>query len=554
MILEFFKTKTEADEAAKKEVNHQINELKTAIEGLSKHLLQKPAGVPNPTLSLFKEERYPDQVPPPPEKNSLEKKLLHLEPISPHGSSSSLNDFEPVKELKRRQTMFEQPTFPLNTDNRVNRATITYSLPPYTEIKLNYLTPKAAIRFCNQVREYEIEHGVELPLVNLISNECRLELMNCLGRVISPADFFVKPKKEIWALIHEKVKPTSKGRFIKVLSECINRVVFPKDYQVRESNFNYCHKLYLIYREDFVSKLSFLSEDNIDNVPECTDRHDGLVGIFLDGMNTKKEDIPSIVYSQFTYDERQAFIDRNPLVMFEKFLKILFKKFQKMLEMHQTAVELGETMRPLVIKRPEGRQEERSFQRSDSKKTPQRTFKITDSKQKNITQRRLYNIDNDFENDFLHFDEEDEFEFSQSLQAVEDGYEQPDDENPEEQVPSDEEEVDGDEMDLHALNYTPDPNKPNACFSLLFYKKCVKGKDKCKYDHSPEVMRQGHRYYMRLLDSSEYKDRGPMRDESAPKRILENKDKKLTSSKPSPKLFRKDGPKLHAIEEEPVKE
>ena len=142
--------------------------------------------------------------------------------------------------------------------------------------------------------------------------------MSELDQSVNEQPFFAIPRDEVLDAIREHVKPRSKPSFSLALKKKIE-LNWPAKYDISPTNFQVAYERYLVYRNKFMKRYDFMKTNNMQNVPECRDGDDGLIGMFLRGINNF--DYPKTLYGCIAYEERRSFQEPDG---FQRFISTFY--------------------------------------------------------------------------------------------------------------------------------------------------------------------------------------------------------------------------------------
>jgi len=208
------------------------------------------------------------------------------------------------------------------------------SLPPYNHIKLNFLRLEEVIIFMDQIYQYELEHRIRLPIHSLLAVSVREIIVAEIGQSVTEQRFYSIPREEVFAAIREHVKPRSKPAFAQALKRKID-LDWPNNFELSPTNFKVAYERYLIYRNKFMKRYDFMRENKSQNIPECRDNDDGLIGIFLKGLNNFS--YPKTAYGRIPHDTKKTFRGEDG---FQTFIDVYCTHIKDDYEKYKSAREL----------------------------------------------------------------------------------------------------------------------------------------------------------------------------------------------------------------------
>jgi hypothetical protein len=361
--------------------------------------------------------------------------------------------------------------------------------PSYDHVSLSDLTLRSVFKFIDDVNEYQLSHGIQLPVASLISRKVREHLCAKVHN-LKMEQFLVFKTKQVIRVLQSECRPVSVLEFQKKLRKH-TYFDLPAHYIPKPSDFRIFHDALLLYRNKFLRAFEVMAADNEENIPECTNKEGGLIKIFV-------EKIP------YSYGKNivQSF-------MVTKFhdLYAFLKKFYKVVSDHYAAYELT----TMVSQHFEGTE----VANTERLPRPATYEKKTDNSRgfaKDFSRQRLHHIDEDEINVFAQdYDLECDDENSGENVSIHHAS----------RVPL------SPDTSLSAMAKSPKSDgPPNGCFQLLFHGTCPRDKD-CSYSHDPSILKQSHVHYTELLAKSKYRS---------------------TTHEPAPQVFRKPGMFAHIID------
>jgi hypothetical protein len=328
----------------------------------------------------------------------------------------------------------------------------------------------------DQIYQYELEHRIRLPIHSLLAVSVREIIMAEIGQSVTEQRFYSIPREEVFAAIREHVKPRSKPAFAQALKRKID-LDWPNNFELSPTNFKVAYERYLIYRNKFMKRYDFMRENNSQNIPECRDNDDGLIGIFLKGLNNFS--YPKTAYGRIPHDTKKTFRGEDG---FQTFIDVYYTHIKDDYEKYKSARELLENMKPEKV-RP-------SAERKDLERWATLPLKRPEGpKQQFGKPKSLYFLDSDplneagedSDNDSKDFDEVEidhrETALSQDEQSL--GY-------------------GAEETQIHALSNNKESYP--CCFQKLFHDTCTR--QNCTYPHTREALVKGFLHYADCLKKS----------------------------------------------------
>jgi hypothetical protein len=371
----------------------------------------------------------------------------------------------------RRETLYETVTS-RHISNEVTPI-MQRSLPSYNHIKLQFLRLDDAIDFVDQIYQYELEHRVKLPIHSLLGVNVRELLMAEIGLGVTEQKFYTIPREEVISAIRENVKPRSKPTFVRALKKKIE-LNWPNGYEPSPVNFKIAYERYLIYRNKWIKRYDFMKENNPANIPECRDSDDGLIAIFLKGINNFY--YPSVLYTRIPYDEKKTF--RGP-DGFQRFLDSFYALMKDDYDRYKAALELYENIKS---------------DKSTEKREPESHSKPIGKSPYVSRPKPLHMFLDETPAKDINEEETNQSEPATVSTPLEDYFEREDTSSPPEIVTHEE---------IAAENYAllpPDKGVAPCCFQKLFLGQC--NRKTCSYLHTSEALMKGFYFYADCLKKS----------------------------------------------------
>ena len=162
------------------------------------------------------------------------------------------------------------------------RETIMYQAQPdYTHIELKALTIKTVHKFMREVATYQRKYNIELPVATLISHTVVKLLISASDwETLNESNFYTLQPKTLYRLMREYLQPTDQLTFMQKLDQNTN-FYYEQD-KPSPSNFQKFYESILLYKQSFLEIFEFLSQKNENNVPEISNRKNGVIKLFLD--------------------------------------------------------------------------------------------------------------------------------------------------------------------------------------------------------------------------------------------------------------------------------
>jgi hypothetical protein len=430
---------------------------------------------------------------------------IPLPPVSPPRSPTLGSAFEDPFRPKRRATVFEsisKSTIPNMINPQLQR-----TLPSYAHIKLNNLNLEEAMQFMDQIYEYESENKVILPINTLVSRNVRNMIMAELDVTLTDREFFTLKRAMIFFAIHAQVRPTSKPAFARALTKKID-IDWPPNFELEAKNFKVAYERFLIFRVKWLKRYDFMALENEDNIPECRDNEEGLIGIFLKGMSNYDQvkgvnNYVRNLYGRLPYDKKKKFRERNG---FDLFIDCLYSYLYQDYTKFKHTRELGESIRPfkneklnnIPNRKPTEAWTKTPIKRPDQQKNSNNTYynkKVNALEMEHVVEYAEEDEHDNIDSPEIFPPQQSEYD-AQSFNSQDDNLKQ----------------AAAPDTDLHAMAAKPAANsKPNTdgnvcCFSKLFRNECTR--PKCTYSHAPADLAKGYLFYAEQLSKSPHKPPG----------------------------------------------
>jgi hypothetical protein len=221
------------------------------------------------------------------------------------------------------------------------------ALPDHKHICLKTLQLEEVMLFIDQVYEYESENKVILPINTLLAHEVRNLVMIELDADLTEREFLTLKRSILLFALHAHVRPISKPSFARALTKKLD-INWPPNFVLEAKNFKVAYERFLVFRVKWMKRYDFMAQHNEDNIPECRDNPEGLIGIYLKGMSNYDQvkgvnDYVRNLYGRLPYEKKLKFREKNGFALFIDCLySYLYQDYTKF---KQTR-ELGESIRP----------------------------------------------------------------------------------------------------------------------------------------------------------------------------------------------------------------
>jgi hypothetical protein len=257
-----------------------------------------------------------------------------------------------------------------------------------------------------------------------------------------------------------------------------------------------------------MKRYDFMAQHNEDNIPECRDNPEGLIGIYLKGMSNYDQvkgvnDYVRNLYGRLPYEKKLKFREKNGFALFIDCLySYLYQDYTKF---KQTR-ELGESIRPfksekqndIPNRKPTEAWTKTPIKRPDQQKNSYNTYynkKVSALEMEHVVEYAEEDERDNFDSLDTPPPHQSEYD-AQSFNSQDDNLKQ----------------AAAPDTDLHAMAAKPAANsKPNTdgnicCFSKLFRNECTR--PKCTYSHAPADLAKGYLFYAEQLSKSPHKPPG----------------------------------------------
>jgi hypothetical protein len=173
--------------------------------------------------------------------------------------------------LMERELMFEQQCAQIN---------YYQPQPSYDDIYLSYLTPKAVMRFINQVLDYFKSFRIRLPVPALIDRDVRARIL-ARNSHMTEDEFLQMNLPAITALLRNEVAPRDPIQFVTVLKAAVK---FPSldGAELSIKDFRSFYDALLMYKREFLLYYDFMALPDLSNVPGTDDKELGIISLFTD--------------------------------------------------------------------------------------------------------------------------------------------------------------------------------------------------------------------------------------------------------------------------------
>jgi hypothetical protein len=405
------------------------------------------------------------------------------------------------KAATRRDSIINRVT--AEADNVGDNVTLTRTAPSYADIKLEYLTMSAIVKFIDAVNKYRIAYNIQLPVTTLVSDRVREQIIAHNKRMTS-TQFYGMSSARLFRCVLTEAQPKSKIMFYRQMQRDV-KFDIPAGYKPSSNNFRPLFDQLLIYKNKFILHFEVMADNNEANVPPLKDKEGGLIRLILDTIPFGYGRGAFRTMEQPTFDTIYDF--------WKLFLEILnedFDVYEKSRIMTQrfsgTEYEAATrtASRPAVSRNV-------SFKKSDNtSRDDARTFHgvhaIEDFMEESANEENQPEV---CHNPYLSSEEE-ESQLRGILNIS--NHEET------EEVDSEAEYISNAVQQLDAISPSPTParprvatsdphvgkHRPNGCLNMVQYGTCVKG-DKCTYSHDHSALIAKHKYIQELLNNSKYK-------------------------------------------------
>jgi hypothetical protein len=259
-----------------------------------------------------------------------------------------------------------------------------------------------------------------------------------------------------------------------------------------------------------------MAENNKDNIPECRENDEGLIGIYLNGMS-QNGTIKGVdgylknVYRRLSWEKKRQFREKKGFTLF---IDCLYSHLYQDYVKFKHTRDLGESIRPFNNESKQNNNSNRKPTEAWNKtpiKAPEQQKKNSNNTYFRNKRVSMLEIDEETEEDYVEVDRfgnTDSPETSPIPQQSEYDAQSitPHDDHSEHNPPN--------TTELHAITTKPagnsqpntQNNTPICCFSKLFKNECTR--PKCTYSHAPADLAKGYLFYADMLSKSPYKPSG----------------------------------------------
>ena len=372
---------------------------------------------------------------------------------------------------KKRMSVLQRVAH--NADKPRHVVQYTRQPPKFDHIKLEKLTIRDIFQFIDDINEYQVAHGITLPVPTLVSHAAR-DLILARYSNLTMTKFYELSTSKLIHLIQQQVRPETMLAFqINLSRNCSFEL--PKGYKPTASNFRPFYDALLQYKAKFLRVYEIMAEDNEENIPETNNKDGGLAKIFI-------EKIP-FEYGTRTFRTLKEKKFKDIYVFLKKFfdsakLHYELSKQANYMTQHFGGTEYlaGNSGKPLP--RP-SKPNTRAINAIDIEEE-QDAYVSSEDEQKIYIEEQIEKLQ-------MHKDEID-----YNSDCIDDSLSAFSSTNPRGNLKP------GKQVDVKKKDF------PHACFQLLFYGKCQKG-SKCPHSHDYASLNQAHGHYLKLLSESKYK-------------------------------------------------
>jgi hypothetical protein len=425
------------------------------------------------------------------------------DPSDDDGDSSDDISRNPNIERRRsrRRSITSRIAAQANTPR--HRILMTQSPPSYEHIRLDRLTLGKIFKFISSINEYQIAHGVSIPVTALVGERVR-ELIMAHHRGLTEPKFFKLSTEELINYLLQEVRPRTNLQFRKAM-EMYARFEYTGKDKPGATNFKSFYDDLLIYRNRFIKVYDVLSEDNEDVIPPITNKEGGLIKVFLDAIPQK--------YGKHVYEN----LKNKRYDFIHDFLREFFEIVNDHYEQYEDNRVFNQHFEDSESKHGDGKST--SFNSYNSK--PPLKVRFGQSKSVPVSHSRRSTFKPNAHK--LGAIEDEALDSVADTEHSDTGDYGADEVSGVDTVEDMEEANSTSEAEVLAAisNSTSKPvpksisterfpksvdskNKPKGCFQLLFFGQCKNG-SKCTYAHDKATLNAAHSTYLELLNRSEFK-------------------------------------------------
>ena len=361
----------------------------------------------------------------------------------------------------------------------------TRSAPSYLHIKLERLTLVHVVKFIEEVLSYVHAYRLNLPFTTLVTTEVREQLISHnVGLTIT--QFHALSVDDFFALLLREVRPEDKLIFYSTMAKSV-KMELPSSYKPSPLDFKPLYQAILRLREKFMRVYEILAEDNQDNIPDCTDKDNGLIRLWIDAI--------PFGYGKKVYQSMPVKKFHDIYAFVRAFMVVVEKDFERyrqnaVMKHHFSGTAVHETT-SAASSRPSRSQATQRFheiveQATRSSPEPEVPVEYSDS---DLDVPPVPDADEDLA-------DVDEILLQQlaamnSTQKFGSASKLPSKSKPATQGPT------------NGLKSRDGAQPPTGCFRMLFYGTCDNAK--CKFSHDPLQLTKLHEHYLQLLRNSKYR-------------------------------------------------
>jgi hypothetical protein len=426
-------------------------------------------------------------------------------------SETSQRSQAPMSNARSRPSILDRLAD--TSDNSSKMVTVMQTQPSFNHIRLEKMTYKSLLHFVENVIQYHCAHDIRLPVPTLVSTPIRNFLL-AKNPDLNPKRFYQLSTKELFNLVQTELRPESSLEFGQALSQNVD-FELPFHYVPSATNFNTFYGALLIYKNSFTTLFELMAHANEDNIPSCDMKEGGLVRIFIDKI-------------PFEYGSRvMKTIKRSSFEDFRSFLTVFYAEVRKHSSESRQArgitQHFGGTAytaarqnsnshaKDVRLHAPAQQRDARNFTRRQGN-----SQKFTRAHNLHVVEEETPLVDDPLG---LHeFSDEDvsdnDPKDSRVLLAAPTGQAFPASEEEDGELEEEDWDQAIDQLAAVAPHKPPPhkgnsrpPDKPMACFKLLFYGKCdaeSRGR-KCQFSHDRQILSDAWVSHNELLAKSSFK-------------------------------------------------
>lgn len=179
------------------------------------------------------------------------------------------------REPERRLSSFEN----LTQDKAFPTPTVVIDRPKFLGKRLENLAVAEVLEFCDAVRAFEAEHGLNLPVGTLFSEEARTRLIAKSEGRLQQSIFYSYPLSKLFGELQIALRPLSPEAFRQVIRDNV-KFPLPATWTPTRSNGDQFFDALLSYAERFSFVFTFLASGNAKNTPSLDARDGGVLKLF----------------------------------------------------------------------------------------------------------------------------------------------------------------------------------------------------------------------------------------------------------------------------------